>query len=54
MTTHGLLLILLILVILGFLPIGPWWGPSGGSYGWYPSAGGIILLILLLFVFGVL
>lgn len=43
-----ILLILVVLLVVGGLPVAPWW-QSGHSYGYYPSGLGLVLLILLLF-----
>lgn len=41
------LLVLLILLVVGGVPSGPWWGATGHTYGWGPSGLGLVLLIIL-------
>jgi hypothetical protein len=47
MSTNTLLLIILILLLLGALPMWPY----SGGWGYYPSGGLGLLLIILLVVF---
>lgn len=48
-TIRLLLIILLVILLLGLLPIWPY--TTNWGYGWYPSGGlGLILLIVVLFV----
>lgn len=45
---YTILVIVLILALVGGLPIGPWWGSSGHSYGWGPSGiVGVLLIVLV-------
>jgi Protein of unknown function (DUF3309) len=46
---HPILLIILILLIVGFIPTWPY--ASSYTYGWYPSVGLLVLLLVLLLVF---
>lgn len=43
-----ILLILVILLLVGGLPIGPWWGANGHSYGYAPS--GLLAVVLIILV----
>lgn len=44
-----ILIVLLILMLIGAFPRGPWYGATGASWGYYPmGAIGLILIILVL------
>jgi hypothetical protein len=44
-----LLIIVLLLLLVGALPVGPWWGGNGP--GWGPTGGiGLVLLIIVILV----
>lgn len=46
-----LLVILLVLGLIGGLPTWGYWGTSGSPYGYYPSGGfGVILLLIIIFL----
>lgn len=46
MSIASILLVLLVVALLGGLPL---WGHQGFGYGWYPSGGiGLIVLVLVI------
>ena len=48
---YTILIVILILMLIGAFPRGPWYGATGASFGYYPfGIVGIILLILILFM----
>ena len=45
-----ILIVILILMLIGAFPHGPWYGAQGANWGYYPMGGVGLILILLLIV----
>lgn len=49
-----ILIIVLVLLLLGGIPQGPWWGTAGSPYGYYPSGilGIVLVVVIVLLLMG--
>lgn len=46
-----LIIVLLVVLILGAYPHGPWYGANPPGWGYYPMGGlGIVLIVILLLI----
>jgi len=49
-----ILIVILLLLLIGGLPTGPWWGATGHSFGYYPSSilGVVLVVVIVLLLLG--